>query len=89
MLTMFLIMTTPNSWADYLQWKKEDRSMVKKIDKLISDTIRYPFTGLGKPEPLKHQLSGKWSRRISGEHRFVYGVTSDRIIIYQVRFHYE
>lgn len=88
-MTKLNIEFTNNSWSDYVQWKKEDRSMIKKIDKLISDTIRHPFSGLGKPEPLKHQLAGKWSRRISGEHRLVYGVTADRIIIYQVRFHYE
>lgn len=87
-MTKLNIEFTTNAWSDYLQWKQEDKSMVKKIDKIILDTIRHPFTGIVKPEPLKHQLSGKWSRRISGEHRFVYGVAQDRIIIYQVRYHY-
>ena len=65
-----------------------DQSILKKIRQLIENMKETPFEGLGKPEPLKHQLSGKWSRRISGEHRLVYRVENDQIVIYQLRYHY-
>ena len=75
-------------WEDYLYWQTEDKKTLKQINKLITDALRHPFTGLGKPEPLKHQLSGYWSRRITQEHRLVYTVKDDLLIIASCRFHY-
>ena len=60
------------AWEDYLYWQKQDKRMVERINKLIRETQREPFAGIGKPEPLKHALSGYWSRRITDEHRIVY-----------------
>jgi toxin YoeB len=76
------------AWEDYLYWQTEDRKTLRQINKLITDALRHPFTGLGKPEPLKHQLSGYWSRRITQEHRLVYTVKDDLLIIASCRFHY-
>jgi toxin YoeB len=76
------------AWEDYLHWQKQDRKMVARINKLIKEVQRDPFVGVGKPEPLKHALSGFWSRRITGEHRMVYRVTEDALEIAQLRFHY-
>jgi toxin YoeB len=77
------------AWEDYQFWIKTDKQMLKRINLLIQDAQRTPFEGLGKPEPLRHQLSGFWSRRISGEHRFVYAVENDDLLIAQLRYHYE
>ena len=76
------------AWEDYLYWQKQDRKLVERINKLIEATARDPFTGIGKPEPLKHAFAGFWSRRINDEHRMVYRVTGDRLEIAQLRFHY-
>ena len=76
------------AWEDDLHWQKQDRKMVDRINKLIEATARDPFTGIGKPEPLKHAFSGFWSRRINDEHRMVYRVTGDQLEIAQLRFHY-
>lgn len=76
------------AWEDYLNWQKQDRKMVERINKLIRETQRDPFSGMGKPEPLKHALSGFWSRRITDEHRMVYRVEGDQLQIAQLRFHY-
>jgi toxin YoeB len=76
------------AWEDYLYWLKQDRRMVDRINKLIKDVQRSPFEGVGKPEPLKHALSGFWSRRITDEHRMVYRVEEDSLQIAQLRFHY-
>jgi toxin YoeB len=76
------------AWEDYLYWLQQDRRMVERINKLIRETQRQPFAGMGKPEPLKHALSGFWSRRITDEHRMVYRVESDALMIAQLRFHY-
>jgi toxin YoeB len=76
------------SWDDYLHWQKQDRKLVERINKLIEATARDPYTGIGKPEPLKHALTGFWSRRINDEHRMVYRVTGDQLEIAQLRFHY-
>ena len=76
------------AWEDYLYWQKQDRKMVERINKLIKEVQRDPITGVGKPEPLKHALSGFWSRRITDEHRMVYRVTEDALEIAQLRFHY-
>lgn len=76
------------AWEDYLYWQKQDRRMVERINKLIRETAREPYTGVGKPEPLKHALSGFWSRRITDEHRMVYRVVEGSLEIVQLRLHY-
>ena len=76
------------AWDDYLDWQKQDRRMVERINKLIRETQRDPFAGVGKPEALKHALSGFWSRRITDEHRMVYRAERDALLIAQLRFHY-
>jgi toxin YoeB len=75
-------------WEDYLFWQQNDRKTLKKINELIKESIRTPFEGTGKPEPLKHVLSGWWSRRINLEHRLVYRVEDDSLYILQCRYHY-
>ncbi len=77
------------SWEDYLYWQKTDKKTLKKINALLKDIARNPFTGLGKPEPLKYKYQGFWSRRISLEHRLIYQVREDEILIAKCRFHYE
>ena len=79
---------TPHAWEDYVHWQTSDRAMLKRINRLIEDMIRDPFGGIGKPEPLKHVLAGAWSRRINDEHRLVYVLDKDDIVILQARFHY-
>lgn len=76
------------AWDDYLYWQKTDKQMLRRINELIKDTLRQPFTGLGKPEPLKEELRGYWSRRITDEHRLVYKVLDNQIVIVQCRYHY-
>lgn len=76
------------AWEDYLYWQKQDRKMVERINKLIQEVKRDPFSGVGKPEPLKHALAGFWSRRITDEHRLVYRVEGDSLQIAQLRYHY-
>jgi len=77
-----------HAWNDYLYWQKTDRKILKRINLLIKDVRRSPFEGIGKPESLKHALSGYWSRRINDEHRFVYKVNDDSMLIAQLRYHY-
>lgn len=77
-----------NAWEDYLYWQKADKKILKRINLLIRDITREPFEGIGKPEPLKHALAGYWSRRISDEHRIVYKINQDSLLIVQLRFHY-
>ena len=77
-----------HAWNDYLYWQKTDRKILKRINLLIKDVRRSPFEGIGKPEPLKHALAGYWSRRINDEHRFVYKVSNDSMLIAQLRYHY-
>ena len=77
------------AWANYLYWQKTDQSNITRINRLIKNIQREPYTGIGKPEPLKHGLSGYWSRRINDEHRIVYKVEGDQIFIAQLRYHYE
>ena len=79
---------TPHGWEDYVHWQTADRAMLERINRLIEDVIRDPFGGIGKPEPLKHALAGAWSRRINDEHRLVYVLDKDDIVILQARFHY-
>jgi len=77
-----------HAWEDYLYWQRTDRKVVSRINKLIKETMREPFEGIGKPEPLKHNLAGYWSRRINEEDRMVYKVTEDALLIAQLRYHY-
>ena len=77
-----------DAWEDYLYWQQTDKKILKRINALIKDIIRHPFEGIGKPEPLKHDLSGYWSRRINQEHRLVYRSDEDTIIIISCRYHY-
>ena len=76
------------AWEDYLHWQETDRKLLKRINALIKETMRTPFTGTGKPESLKHALAGYWSRRINDEHRLVYKVDRDSLLIAQLRYHY-
>ncbi|PXA03659.1 Txe/YoeB family addiction module toxin [Coraliomargarita sinensis] len=76
------------AWEDYLYWQKNDKRTLKKVNELIKDIDRNHHEGLGKPEPLRHSLSGYWSRRINQEHRLVYRISEDAIYIAQVRYHY-
>lgn len=75
-------------WEDYTFWAETDRKTTKRINRLVKEIKREPFTGIGKPEPLKGPLSGWWSRRIDDEHRLVYRVRDDIVEIIQVRGHY-
>ena len=76
------------AWEDYLYWQAHDKRMLKRINALIRDIKRSPFEGAGNPEPLKHQWSGYWSRRIDREHRFVYRMTEKDVVVAQCRYHY-
>jgi toxin YoeB len=77
-----------HAWDEYLYWQQTDKAMLKRINALIKDIQRTPFEGLGKPEALKHGLSGYWSRRINAEHRIIYAVCDEAILIAQLRYHY-
>lgn len=76
------------AWEDYQYWQKHDRKLVERINTLIRDIQRDPYAGIGKPEPLRHALSGYWSRRINEEHRIVYKVQENSLLIAQLRYHY-
>ncbi|KAA3647507.1 MAG: Txe/YoeB family addiction module toxin [Bacteroidetes bacterium] len=76
------------AWDDYLYWQNHDKKILKKINNLLKDIDRDPFKGTGSPEPLKHQLSGYWSRRITLEHRLVYRMEGGQIRVLQCRYHY-
>jgi toxin YoeB len=82
----------PDGWADHIHWQETDRKILMRINDLIRDTIRHPFEGIGKPEPLKGTLKGMWSRRITQEHRMVYAVVGsgeeEKLVILQCRYHY-
>jgi toxin YoeB len=80
---------TDESWEDYLYWQQTDKKKLKKINDLLKEITRSPFDGLGKPEPLKHQYAGFWSRRIDEEHRFIYKYEDDTVFIAKCRFHYD
>ena len=77
----------PHGWEDYTDWHGQDRMTLRRINQLIADVLRDPFEGIGKPEPLKHVLSGAWSRRIDQTHRLVYYVSDEQIVILQARDH--
>ena len=78
-----------NAWEDYTSWLRDDKKNLKKINDLIKDIQRTPFEGKGKPEPLKYDLAGYWSRRINLEHRLVYSIEGDEIRIVSCRYHYD
>lgn len=83
------ILWSNDSWADYMYWFDQgDKRKIRKINILIKDIKRHPFTGQGKPEPLKYELTGKWSRRITGEHRLIYSVEGNTLYIFSARDHY-
>jgi len=77
-----------DAWDDYLYWQQYDKKILKKINRLIKEIQREPFEGIGEPEPLKYNWSGYWSRRITIEHRLVYKVSDDNLMIAQCRYHY-
>ena len=77
------------SWEDYLFWQKTDKKILTKINALLKDISRNPYSGLGKPEPLKYKYQGFWSRKIDNEHRLIYQVKNDEIRIAKCRFHYD
>jgi toxin YoeB len=79
---------TDEAWNDYVYWQGQDKKTLKRINKLISDTKRFPFEGIGKPEPLKENLSGFWSRRIDETNRLVYAVSDSYLIVISCRYHY-
>lgn len=83
-----LLCWTAESWTDYLYWQQQDRKTLKRINKLITDVQRSPFTGIGKPEALKENLSGFWSRRIDDGNRLVYAIDDTRTTIISCRYHY-
>ncbi len=82
------IIFSTQSWEDYLYWQRTDKRVLKRINALIHDISRSAYKGKGKPEPLRHALSGYWSRRINEEHRLVYKVKEDSLFIAQLRYHY-
>jgi toxin YoeB len=82
------IIFSEHAWEDYLYWQRTDRKILKRVNNLIKEIQRSPFEGTGKPEPLRHGLSGYWSRRITDEHRIVYKVEKDSLHLAQLRYHY-
>jgi toxin YoeB len=83
-----ILQFSDDAWEDYLYWQQADRKLLKRINELIKAIQRDPFQGIGKPEPLRHALAGYWSRRINDEHRIVYKVEGDTLMIAQARHHY-
>jgi len=83
------IIFSRNAWEDYVSWQNEDKKILLKINSLIKDIQSHPFDGIGKPEPLKYDLAGLWSRRIDREHRLVYRVDEQDVYIYSCRYHYD
>jgi len=83
------IIFSKNAWEDYTSWQTEDKKILKKINNLIKEIQKSPYEGIGKPEPLKFDLAGLWSRRIDLEHRLVYKIENDDLLIYACRYHYD
>ena len=83
------IIFSKNAWEDYTSWYKNDKKTLRKINNLIKDIQSSPYEGIGKPEPLKYDLAGLWSRRIDREHRIVYNVEEEDLLIYSCRYHYD
>jgi len=86
---MMRITFSRNSWEEYTSWQVEDKQMLRKINELIKDIQIHPLEGIGKPEPLKYDLAGFWSRRIDREHRLVYQAIDNELLIYSCRYHYD
>jgi toxin YoeB len=84
-----VITFSKNAWEDYTSWLTENKSILKKINELIKEIQRTPYEGKGKPEPLKYDLAGLWSRRIDRDHRLVYQVKENEILIYACKYHYD
>jgi toxin YoeB len=82
------LLFSEQAWEDYLHWQKTDKKLVQRINALVKEITRTPHEGTGKPEPLKHALSGYWSRRINDEHRIVYKIVDGDLLIAQLRYHY-
>jgi len=82
------IVLAPQAWEDYRHWQATDRAVLTRVNRLIDETTRDPYSGIGKPEPLKYGVAGAWSRRITEEHRLVYRVQGDELLILQARYHY-
>ena len=78
-----------NAWEDYCHWQKQDKKILERVNELIKDCLRSPFKGIGKPEPLKGNYAGCWSRRITQEHRLIYKINERRLHILQCRYHYD
>jgi len=83
------IVFSENGWADYISWQNENKKILKRINELIKDILRHPYEGIGKPELLKFDLAGFWSRRIDREHRLVYRISEGKLLIYTCRYHYD
>lgn len=79
---------TAEGWQDYQYWQRTDRGILKRLNRLLDEVVREPTTGIGKPEPLRHLLAGAWSRRITDEHRLVYLIDGEDIVVLQARYHY-
>jgi len=88
-LIIEILAWTKDAWKDYIYWQGQDKKTLKRINKIISDTQRTPFEGIGKPEPLKENLSGFWSRRIDENNRLVYIIDNNQLTIISCRYHYE
>jgi toxin YoeB len=80
---------TPHGWEDYLYWQQTNKATVNRLNRLLNEVLRDPVSGIGKPEPLRHVLACCWSRRIDEEHRLVYLVDGDDIVVLQARYHYD
>ena len=80
---------TEDAWEEYTDWQTENKSVLKKINELVKDIMRNGNLGIGKPEPLKHEMTGMWSRRITDEHRLVYKILDDEVLIYSCARHYK
>jgi toxin YoeB len=78
-----------NAWEDYCYWQKQDKKILERVNELIKDCLRSPFKGIGKPEPLKGNYAGCWSRRITQEHPLIYKINERRLHILQCRYHYD
>ena len=85
---MLSIEFAPEAWDDFQYWQNQDKKTLKRIVKLIEECTRTPFEGTGKPEPLKHNLTGCWSRRLDESNRMIYAVVDKRLLIIQLRYHY-
>ncbi|MBI5918886.1 MAG: Txe/YoeB family addiction module toxin [Nitrosomonadales bacterium] len=84
-----LLTFTPTAWGDYLYWQGQDKKTLRRINALLNETLRKPFGGIGKPEPLRGDLSGFWSKRIDDTNRLVYQVTDNELVVIACRFHYD